>query len=101
MSDLCEYEGCDQEAIYCEGHAAELQADTVAALEAGIDRLTAEVIRQRRHVQNLLDIISEHKVCTDDMEDSCIRIAAYEKDGKVWPPDYLRDLVLAEQEPNK
>jgi Holliday junction resolvase RusA-like endonuclease len=27
MSDFCEYEDCDQKAIYCPGHAAELQAD--------------------------------------------------------------------------
>jgi hypothetical protein len=43
MSDLCEYEDCSckEASIYCVGHAAELQADTVAALEAGIERLSA------------------------------------------------------------
>jgi hypothetical protein len=84
MNDLINRLRCHEQ------HAVHDYDDDCEEAANEIERLTAEVTRLRRNVQNLLDIIDDHKVCTDDVEDSCIRIADYEKDGKAWPPDYLR-----------
>ena len=40
-----------------------------------IERLSTERRGHLRSITNLLGIILDHKICTDDMEDACIRVA--------------------------
>ena len=58
MSDqpygFCEYEDCDQEAVYCSGHAGEFVADALNVKDRRIAKLEAENERLRTDRNNLL-----------------------------------------------